>query len=458
MSTANDHRPSTWNPPDRAAATRPRRRAPRLGLVVVGSMAAGLVAALAVVVGPAAGAREHVVTGSVLLSFAASWALLALWSTARTDRPQRWAAVPAAAMAAAGGAVLTTAPSGNAVGWIWAPTTAALAAWIVVQSRRHLRSRSRALVIYPVCGALALSGVGGLYETAREATDTTMDAVPGRLIDVGGHRLHIDCTGAGSPTVVLEPGLGEPSTAMAWIARGVTPTTRVCVYDRAGRGWSDDAPSPQDGTAIADDLHVLLERAGETGPYVLAGHSAGGIYTMNFAHAYPDDVAGMVLLDAMHPDQYERIASWPAFYETFRRATGVLPLLARFGIGRTVAQVAVGDLPQPELGQQRALVATPRHYRGVRDEFSQLRTAMDQAGQLTSLGDRPLVVVTALKGAQDGWGEAQDDLATLSTNVDHRVLRDATHASLLGARDAAQATDAITAVVRAARLGTSVSG
>ena len=155
----------------------------------------------------------------------------------------------------------------------------------------------------------------------------------GRLVDVGGHKLHIDCTGTGSPTVVLEPGLGEPSTAMAWIAPDVATTTRVCVYDRAGRGWSESAGRPQDGVEVATDLHTLLERAGERGPFVLAGHSAGGIYVLNFAHLYPEQVAGVVLLDSMHPEQYTKIAGWPAFYEMFRRASAVLPSLSRFGIG-----------------------------------------------------------------------------------------------------------------------------
>ena len=80
---------------------------------------------------------------------------------------------------------------------------------MTVQSRRHLRSRARIFVLYPVFAALALSALGGAYETYRETTDPAASAMPGRLVDVGGHQLHIDCTGSGSPTVVLEPGMGE---------------------------------------------------------------------------------------------------------------------------------------------------------------------------------------------------------------------------------------------------------
>jgi pimeloyl-ACP methyl ester carboxylesterase len=283
--------------------------------------------------------------------------------------------------------------------------------------------------------------------------------MPGRLIDVGGHKLHIDCTGTGSPTVVLEPGLGEASTAMAWIAPHVATTTRVCVYDRAGRGWSETAADPQDGIKVATDLHTLLERAGEPGPYVLAGHSAGGIYVLNFAARYPGQVAGVVLLDSMHPEQYTRIGSWPGFYEMYRRASGVLPSLARLGLGRVFYQNAYRELPAHARDEQRAFWSTPRHSRSVRDEFSEIRTAMTQAHTLTSLGDRPLVVVTAEKDAEDGWAAAQDNLATLSTNTVHRLLPNVTHAMLTENHDAAaQSGEAIRDIVNSIRTGQPLAG
>src|SRR4029079_16565534 len=103
-----------------------------------------------------------------------------------------------------------------------------------------------------------LAGVGGAYETIVEALQSS--SMPGQLVDVGGHRLHIVCTGSGRPHVVLEPGLGEPSSMMAgWIAPDVARDTRVCVYDRAGRGWSEPSSDAQDGNAVATDLHTLLE-------------------------------------------------------------------------------------------------------------------------------------------------------------------------------------------------------
>jgi pimeloyl-ACP methyl ester carboxylesterase len=447
------------NPVDLAdeSGTAPSREG-HIGRVVAGSLIGGVVAAITVVLGPLAGREEHVITGSVLVAFALAWAVLAVLSQRWTDQPQRWAIAPAVFMAVTGTGILVFAPTGNQLGWVWPPVVVAQTIWMIVQARRALRSRTRVWLVYPVFAALLLSAFGGAYETYRESTDKAF-AMPGRLIDVGGHSLHINCTGTGSPIVVLEPGLGEPSTAMAWIAPDVATTTRVCVYDRAGRGWSESAATPPDGVQTATDLHTLLERAGEPGPYVLAGHSAGGIYVLNFAQLYPQQVAGVVLLDSMSPEQYTKIASWPGFYEMFRRASALIPPLSRFGLGHALYETAYGNLPVVARDQQRAFWSTPRHSRSVRDEFSKLRTAMTQAQSLTSLGDRPLVVLTAENEAEGGWIAAQDELAALSTNSDHRMLPDATHAMLTeNERFATQSSQAILAVVNSVRTDTPVAG
>jgi pimeloyl-ACP methyl ester carboxylesterase len=246
---------------------------------------------------------------------------------------------------------------------------------------------------------------------------------------------------------------------MAWIAPDVAATTRVCVYDRAGRGWSESAGTPQDGVEVATDLHTLLDRAGEQGPYVLAGHSAGGLYVLNFARLYPDQVAGVVLLDSMSPQQYTAIDGWSTFYEMFRRASAVLPSLSRFGLGHAVYGSAYGDLPALARDEQRAFWATPRHARSVRDEFSQIRTSMTEAQSLTTLGDRPLVVLTAEKDAQGGWMAAQNELAALSSDTTHRLLPNADHDALVAQQaTAAESSQAVRDVVNAVRTGSSISG
>lgn len=442
--TASDHH---------TRAEEPRAARGHIGRVVTLSMTTGVLLAVIAVAGPLAGGREHVITGSVLASFAASWALLAFLTKRRTDQPQPWANVPAVVMAAAAATILVLEPIGNQAGWLWPPAALALVAWMVTQARRHLRSRARVLVLYPVFAGLALAAVGGAYETYRESTDRTADAMPGRLVSVGGHRLHISCTGTGSPTVVLEAGLGEVSPMMAsWVAPDVAAATRVCVYDRAGRGWSEPAGGPQDGEAVAADLRTLLRNAGEAGPYVLAGHSAGGIYVLNFAKLFPADVAAVVLLDSMHPEQYDRMPSWPGFYAMFRRASAVMPSLARLGVVRAVNDTQFAALPDPQRDQERALLATPRHQRSVQDEFSRIRRAMDQAAELDTLGDTPLAVVTAERGAEAAWRPMQDDLATLSTNTLRRLLPEATHAMVVDDEaTAAQSSQAILDVVSAIR-------
>ncbi len=223
-----------------------------------------------------------------------------------TDQPQRWAVAPALFMGVAGVlSFLDSDPLRHGVlAWVWPPALLGLVVWMIIRARRDLVSRTRRWVVYPVLATLTLVAVGAGYETARESADTIAYPAPGQLVDVGGHRLHLNCTGSGSPTVVLEPGLGETSMGWAWIAPAVAADTRVCVYDRAGRGWSEAADDQQRGADVAAELHTLLHRGNVPGPYVLAGHSFGGLYVRSFAAQFPDEVAGMVLVDstaAAHP-------------------------------------------------------------------------------------------------------------------------------------------------------------
>jgi pimeloyl-ACP methyl ester carboxylesterase len=121
-----------------------------------------------------------------------------------------------------------------------------------------------------------LAGIGGLHQAAAMAPDSAVGPMPGRLVDVGGYRLHLSCAGAGSPTVVLLNGLGVTSSQWARVHPAIAAETRVCAYDRAGQGWSEDSSNPADGTHAATDLKRLMSAAGESGPFVLAGHSIGG--------------------------------------------------------------------------------------------------------------------------------------------------------------------------------------
>ena len=425
-----------------------------IGRIVAGSMATGLVGALflALVVFP--GGAEHVITGSALVAFAAGWTMLAVLSTRMTSQPQRWAFVPAAYMGVVGVALLLFAPGDDALrnmGWVWPIPVLALAVWIALSSRRHLQSRTRSWLLYPVVAFLALGAVGGSYETVRSSLDDSTDTMPGTAYDVGGRRLHLSCTGAGSPTVVLEAGLGEISPHWAWIAPSVATDTRVCAYDRAGQGWSDDSPGPHDGAAIAADLHTLLQRANEPGPYVLVGHSIGGPYVMTFAQRYPDDVAGMVLLDATSPRAFTDLPSFSASNAAMVRFLGLLPSVTRLGLGQLGGVGAGAGLPAPAADQAHAFATRARDTRSGVEELLEYRAALSQAAELTDLGGKPLAVVTASEGQQSGWSAAQDRMATLSTNSLHRVVP-ASHQSLVvDESDATHSARAIADVVRSVR-------
>jgi pimeloyl-ACP methyl ester carboxylesterase len=251
--------------------------------------------------------------------------------------------------------------------------------------------------------------------------------------------------------VVLFSGLGERTTSWAWVQPAVSSTTRVCAFDRAGEGWSGPAPGPQDGHALASDLHALLAAAGIAPPYVLAGHSVGGPYALVYAARYPQDVAGVALIDGSTPYQFE-LPDYPGFYAMWRRAQALLPTLARTGLARITLGTGSAGLPGPAREAARVFASSPRELRSDRVEFRMLPTVFDQAKALTSLGDKPLAVLTAEVGAQRGWAAAQARLVRLSAHGTQTVAHGATHAALLeDRRYAALSSATITNVVEAVR-------
>jgi pimeloyl-ACP methyl ester carboxylesterase len=274
---------------------------------------------------------------------------------------------------------------------------------------------------------------------------------PGGHIDVGGYSLHIYCVGQGSPTVVLDGGSGEMSADWVLVQREVSDTTRVCAYDRAGMGWSETGPEPRDAKQISNELHALLEGANIDGPYVLVGHSFGGLYMQTYAARYPDEVAGVVLVDSSQPDQFSHQPVARDSYEPQEFA--VASLLARLGIVRLLSKFAPAppELPHKQRAQIDALSPSTRQVSTYSLELRATPQSATQTRGLRSLGDKPLAVVTA--GTQEPeWLKLQDDLVTLSSDSTHRVVEGATHTSLLYERSDAQASSAaIVDVVAAVR-------
>ena len=456
MSTQTHPTSRPHRTPEPTRDTTQRRPAGRTIVAsVVASVVAGAVTALVLALVVFAGGIEATITGALLLGFAFGWALMATL-TRRTSEPQRWAVVPAVAMGATGTALLVFAPGNDAMtalNRVWPPLLLAMATWMFLRVRRSVRGKAR-WVLAPVIGVLVLTAIGATYDTIAGTDDLDSYAATGKLYNVGGHWLHLDCQGHGSPTVVLSNGLGGASAGWARITRPVAATTRVCAYDRAGQGWSDDAASPQDGVESAEDLHTLLAEAGEHGPFVLAGHSTGGTYTMTYAARYPGQVAGLVLLDSSSPEQFTRMPAFPRQYAMMRRGYALMPTLSRLGLGQLVP--ATSHLPAADAAKVNAITSTPQYYRNQRDEVSVIPEVFAQAQALTTLGDRPLAVLTASENrvGNDGWAGAQDQLAALSTNSFHRTV-DSTHTGLLeDARPAAASVRAITEVIDSVRTGT----
>jgi pimeloyl-ACP methyl ester carboxylesterase len=261
-------------------------------------------------------------------------------------------------------------------------------------------------------------------------------------VDIGGRRLYMQCEGTGAPVVILQAGLGGDSTSWDHIRPAIAAKTTVCSYDRAGHGHSDDAPAPQDGDAIARDLHDLLAKAGITGPYVVAAHSSGGPYMRVFTGLYRSDVVGMALIDPQPADAFTALPEYPSTYDYLVLTGGLAPSLARIGLLGPIFGVAPTD-------------ATAAVARSQRDEFRVLPTALDQAAKVTSIGDSPLIIVSAGTGTLRGWAEAEAAQLSLSTNAAHRVMASATHDSLLDA-DGGASIQAILEVLAAVRDGTPV--
>jgi pimeloyl-ACP methyl ester carboxylesterase len=271
---------------------------------------------------------------------------------------------------------------------------------------------------------LGLALVGYIYEPIAEAADTKTYPPPGELVDVGGYRLHINCTGSGSPTVVIVAGAGDWSTTWGGVVQPeVAKVTRVCTYDRAGLGWSEASPLSSDVAQFAKELHTLLQNANVPGPYVMLGHSLGGFVVRIFAHDYASEVAGVVLIDSMNPKQVSQSLS-----NSLAQQYSLQAVLARFGIGRLLVKLP-SIAPSMPAGEEAyypfyirsgSLQASAKEYRG-------LPASAAEAAAVKTFGDLPLIVLTAKLNELPGWPEWQTELLQLSSNSQHLFAENSGH-------------------------------
>jgi pimeloyl-ACP methyl ester carboxylesterase len=296
---------------------------------------------------------------------------------------------------------------------------------------------------------LGLMLIGAVYEALAEAADVRAYPPPGQLVDVGGYRLHLNCTGTGSPTVVIEAGLGDWSASWSsWVQPEVAKTTRVCTYDRAGMGYSEAGPLPRTAEQFVKELHTLLQNAGIPGPYVLVGHSMGGLPVRVFIHEYVTDVAGVVLIESMNPRQAKPAAADTASpAATYSSGFSILTLPARIGLVRVLAgPLGLKSGLSPEVQQiYTAFSVTPRAFQTQLDEGRGMPESFVQAGAVKTFGDVPLIVLSRGLDPDQDWQAMQTELLELSAHSQQLMADKSGHNIQLDQPDAAAA--AITKMV-----------
>jgi pimeloyl-ACP methyl ester carboxylesterase len=285
--------------------------------------------------------------------------------------------------------------------------------------------------------AVAAAGIAcAAYQRIGDASDRRRHPPPGRLVDVGGRRLHILAAGDGTPAVVIVPPLGSNVLEWVRVLRAASTQTTVCAYDRAGLGWSDPPRGPVTVDAMAEDLHALLSAAGIAPPYIVAGHSFGGLIARRFQARYPGDVAALLLIDSSHEDQARRLGfgAWHGIKRAARsqaRILGARRLAASLGLagGLDAASLARETVPEYAAAAKAVSLST-RQQRGLAREM--LLLARPQ-GQPSDLGALPLAVLSAGNAkrrqwpAWHAWTQLQDELAALSTDSVHSYAVNADH-------------------------------
>jgi pimeloyl-ACP methyl ester carboxylesterase len=318
--------------------------------------------------------------------------------------------------------------------------------------RSYLQRAGRIVGILVVFLAI-ISGLTWTLGSKAKADLAAKYPPPGQMVDVGGYRIHIYCQGEGSPTVVMDAGAGDFSLTWALVQPEVAELTRVCVYDRAGLGWSELSPKSRTAHNIVEELHTLLTKAGIEGPYVLVGQSMGGLHMRLYAHEYTDEIVGMVLIDAT-PD--ERDSRFPEAYVQAleHEAKKEVRLLHLAKLLNTIGLLALFDwypdqylpgLPQATRETYKGVILSDtKYFEGAADEVTSHAEsrAQVQAAQIITLGDIPLVVLTrgasatsdtsdlpaeAVQQRESIWREMQAELAALSTSGKLIIAEQSSH-------------------------------
>lgn len=301
-----------------------------------------------------------------------------------------------------------------------------------------------------IIALLLILGISGmLYQRQAMASDLEAYPAPGEMVDVGDFQMHLHCEGTGSPTIVFEAGLGDYSASWWTVRETITQEARTCVYDRAGLGWSDFTNSIASSDDVVENLHTLLQNAGETAPYIFVGHSAGGVSVREYAQQYPDDVVGLVLVDSSHENQQLRFPEEiTSLGNSLTSTLRICQLIAPTGLIRVagIAENFVDDFDGDDNLRQEAIALFNRTHTctAISNEYTGLIAEVSQDTRPQSLGDLPIVVLTQGIGSDPAdfpdsvspeaieqmdivWVELQEELVALSSNSSHIIVEDASH-------------------------------
>jgi pimeloyl-ACP methyl ester carboxylesterase len=307
--------------------------------------------------------------------------------------------------------------------------------------QKKFLQRSKTMLLWLIAIFIVLAVSGSIYQAIITTQDKQNYPPPGQMVTVGDRRLHLRVTGEviEYPTVILEAGMASFSSNWYWVQTELSAITRVVSYDRAGLGWSDPAPEVFDAYKSARDLHTALANAGIAAPYVVAGHSYGGLVVRAFTDLYPDEVVGMVLVDGSHPDQW---AHMPASRNGRVNATTtkITSWLARFGVVRLfdLSASVIAGLPEQPTAEMRAILNQPQSWAtGAATLAIWPERTTPLIHQAHSLGDLPLSVlgVTEQPFYSEVLTSLQAELPALSTNSIRTVVEGATHENLIAKRE-----------------------
>ncbi len=297
------------------------------------------------------------------------------------------------------------------------------------------------------CAALLvlLATVGSLYQWQAARQDRMAIPAPGELLEVDGLRIHLDCRGSGEPTIVLEAGLGYGASTWSQVHEPLAALTRTCAYDRPGMDWSDPLDHPAGAAEVAERLHRIMAAADLSGPKILVGMSAGGLFVREYFARHPQDIVAMMLVDSSHEQQGLRL---PRLDDSaLRRSLAICRWLAPIGVVRALSMLdrALGrqQIPASERSKVRANAYQTHYCRAMELEIAGFVTEVGDDRPPDSLGDLPLVVLSRGTGpdpdevpgldqqqvrqASAVWIELQTELAGLSSRGQRFVAEHSGH-------------------------------